>query len=140
MEDLVTMSTNNTVENGPILKLNYSSCKNINPLIVDIDTMRINFTNNNFNSLERYLRSKDMIQSTYEEAIKTSQRFVIPKLEEMKRQYYPSCCNNDSKLENICKKGKNHFEYKIIQLLNSLQNYLDHNIEITRRVLEIKLV
>ncbi len=137
---MITVSTTNKVENEPRLKLNYSSYKKINPIIVDIETMRIDFTNNNFNSLERYLRSKDMIQSIYEEAIKTSQRFVIPKLEEMKRQYYPSCCNNDTKLENKCKKGANHFEYKIIQLLNTLQNYLDDNIGIARRVLEIKLV
>lgn len=102
--------------------------------------MRINITNRNFDSLDIYLKSKDMIQSTYEKAINTSQKFAIPKLEDMKQQYSPSCCENASIVEGQNSEGHNHFEYKIIQLLQSLQNYLESNIEITRRVLEIKLI
>ncbi|OLS22752.1 MAG: hypothetical protein HeimC2_28620 [Candidatus Heimdallarchaeota archaeon LC_2] len=134
------MSAMNKVADEPIQKTNFSTYKKIDPLIVDISTMRIDISNSNFNSLDIYLKNKDMIQCTYEEAIKSSQKFVIPKLEEMKRIYYPACCENRSKLDSNGQETHNHFEYKILQLLKTLQIYLDHNIPITRKELEIKLV
>lgn len=140
MDDLVTMSTTNKVNDEPILRMNFSSYKKYKPVIVEIKTMKIKITNHNLDNLDIYLKNKDMIQSTYEDAINTSQKFVIPKLKEMEQKYYPMCCENFSRLERQYKKDHKHFEYKIIQLLQSLQNYLENNIEITQRVLEIKLM
>ena len=140
MKDSVVNSIINKVHIEPILRLNFSSYKKHKPVIVDINTIQIKITMGYNNRLDIYLKDKDMIQAKYEDAINSSQKFVIPKLKEMQKKFQPFCCENDSKLDNLNKKDHSHFEYKIIQLLNTLQNYLENNIEITLKVLEIKLM
>ncbi len=120
--------------------VDFSSYRTHKPLIMDLNIMRIPIKEHSFENLEYYFRLKDKIQSTYENATQSSQKFVIPKLKLLKKKYYPSCCTGDSSSRDPFDKSHTHLEFKILQLLDTLKSYLDETIKIPRRVLEIKLL
>lgn len=130
----------NELQNGIGLRVNFSSYRTHKPLIMDLNVMRIPIKEHSLGDLENYLRVKDKIQISYEGAIKSSQKFVIPKLDLLKEKYYPNCCEDNSEDRDPFDKAHTHFEYKILQFLDTLKLYLDDSIKAPRRILEIKLL
>ncbi|MCE7733916.1 MAG: hypothetical protein GPJ54_03500 [Candidatus Heimdallarchaeota archaeon] len=130
----------NECQNEFVSNVNFSSYRTHKPLIMDLNIMRIPIKEHSFDNLEDYFRLKDKIQCTYENATESSQKFIIPKLESLKKKYHPSCCNGDFANRDPFDKSHTHFEFKILQLLDTLKCYLDETIKVPRRVLEIKLL
>ncbi|MHA2100302.1 MAG: hypothetical protein ACW99A_16625 [Candidatus Kariarchaeaceae archaeon] len=137
---IVIVSSHNELQNDFNLQFNFSSYRGRKPLIMDIEVMRVPINGESSKKLEYFLKLKDRLQNTYENAIKSKQRFVIPKLSTFKQKYTPACCNNNVSDVDPFATQHNHFEYKILQLLDILKTYLEDTIKVPQKILEIKLL
>jgi hypothetical protein len=136
----ILMASHNEIHNDLSLQFNISTYRPRKPLIMDLQVMRIPIHDGEANKLQYYIKLKDKLQNAYENAIKSKQRFVIPRLKSFKQKYSPPCCSNRISEIDPLSTDHSHFEFKIIQLLDTLKKYLEDTIKVPQRILEIKLL